>query len=45
MKEEFERFEIYFNNWAKGKVKLFNLIPFIYVGVDASYNQAFITNI
>ena len=23
MKEEFERFEVYYNNWAKGKVKLF----------------------
>ena len=43
MKEEFERFEVYYNNWAKGKVKLFNLIPFIYIGVDASYNQAFVT--
>jgi len=31
MKENFEGVEIYFNNWAKGKVKLFNLIPFIYV--------------
>lgn len=43
IKEEFERFEVYYNNWAKGKVKLFNLIPFIYIGVDASYNQAFST--
>ena len=43
MKENFERFEIYFKNWCKGKVKIFNLIPYIFIGIDKSYDQSFIT--
>lgn len=43
-KENFERFEIYFNNWCKGKVKLLSLIPYINIGIYTSYNQAFKTD-
>ena len=41
MIEHFERFEIYFNNWCKGKVKTVCLIPSLNIGLDTSYNQAF----
>lgn len=44
MKESFERFEIYFNNWCKGKVKSISWFPQITTGIDTSYNQAFIVD-
>lgn len=41
MKEHFERFEIYFNNWWGKNIVNISLLPELTIGMDKQHSKAF----